>query len=202
MLFFCKLAVMNRQSVLSHLFEFFGKISPLTDSSQQVISELAHLVLVKKNQNLQPIGETCRTIYFVHKGLARIFYFKDGNEITEYFAFEDNMIVRAESLFTGKVSRKGIQAVEETIFIGMPSALIFELFDAHPDLERLFRKLIESAYVDTVNRIENIQFNSAEERYSQLITHRPAIILRIPLKHIASYLGITQVSLSRIRAIR
>lgn len=193
---------MNREIALSHLFDFFQKISPLTDSSKQSIRDLAHLVLVKKNQDLQKIVEVCRTIYFVHKGLARIFYFKDGSEVTEYFAFEDDMIVRAESLFTGKSSRKGIQAIEETTFIGISSTSLFKLFEIHPDLERLFRKLIESAYVETVKRVENIQFHIAEERYSELITHNPAIILRIPLKHIASYLGITQVSLSRIRANR
>lgn len=193
---------MNREIALSHLFDFFQKISPLTDSSKQSIRDLAHLVLVKKNQDLQKIGEVCRTIYFVHKGLARIFYFKDGSEVTEYFAFEDDMIVRAESLFTGKSSRKGIQAIEETTFIGISSTSLFKLFEIHPDLERLFRKLIESAYVETVKRVENIQFHTAEERYSELITYNPAIILRIPLKHIASYLGITQVSLSRIRANR
>jgi CRP-like cAMP-binding protein len=180
----------------------FQKISPLTESSRQAIEELASVVLIKKNQNLQPIGVVCRTIYFVQKGLARIYYYKDGTDITEYFAFENEMIIRAESLFTEKPSKKGIQALEDTSFIGIASAALFELFDRHPDLERLFRKLIESAYVETVNRIENIQFHTAEERYAQLIHANPAMIRRIPLKHIASYLGITQVSLSRIRAIR
>jgi CRP-like cAMP-binding protein len=193
---------MSSQIDLIFLLQMFQKISPLTESSRQAIEELASVVLIKKNQNLQPIGVVCRTIYFVQKGLARIYYYKDGTEITEYFAFENEMIIRAESLFTEKPSKKGIQALEDTSFIGIASAALFELFDRHPDLERLFRKLIESAYVETVNRIENIQFHTAEERYAQLIHANPAMIRRIPLKHIASYLGITQVSLSRIRAIR
>ena len=193
---------MSSQIDLIFLLQMFQKISPLTESSRQAIEELASVVLIKKNQNLQPIGVVCRTIYFVQKGLARIYYYKDGTDITEYFAFENEMIIRAESLFTEKPSKKGIQALEDTSFIGIASAALFELFDRHPDLERLFRKLIESAYVETVNRIENIQFHTAEERYAQLIHANPAMIRRIPLKHIASYLGITQVSLSRIRAIR
>ena len=193
---------MSSQIDLIFLLQMFQKISPLTESSRQAIEDLASVVLIKKNQNLQPIGVVCRTIYFVQKGLARIYYYKDGTEITEYFAFENEMIIRAESLFTEKPSKKGIQALEDTSFIGIASASLFELFDRHPDLERLFRKLIESAYVETVNRIENIQFHTAEERYAQLIHANPAMIRRIPLKHIASYLGITQVSLSRIRAIR
>jgi len=78
--------------------------------------------------------------------------------------------------------------------------VLFSLFDQYPDIERLFRKIIEQAYVHTVNRMEAIQFHSAEERYAQLLEEKPSLIQRISLKHIASYLGITQVSLSRIRA--
>jgi len=193
---------MRSQNDLMHLVQVFQKISPLTESSRQAIRDLARVIIIKKNQTLQPIGVVCRTIYFVQKGLARIFYYKDGTDITEYFAFENEMIIRAESLFTEEPSKKGIQALEDTSFIGISSVALFELFDHHPDLERLFRKLIESAYVETVNRLENIQFHSAEERYAQLIHANPDMIQRISLKHIASYLGITQVSLSRIRAIR
>lgn len=193
---------MESNTEIKNLISFFRGINPISRESENALTEIASQVKIKKNLDLQPIGVTCRTIYFVQSGLARIYYYKDGNEITEYFAFENDIIVRAESLYTGKPSKKAIQAVEETIFIGIPSAQLFELYDSFPDIERLFRKIIESAYVDTVNRIESIQFHTAEERYTQLISENPAMIQRIPLKHIASYLGITQVSLSRIRAIR
>lgn len=193
---------MSSKEKINKLLTFFRKINPISKEAEQAIIDLASLVSVKKNQDLQPMGVTCRTIYFVQSGLARIYYYKDGNEITEYFAFENDIIVRAESLFTGKPSKKAIQAVEDTVFIGIPSAQLFEVYDSFPDIERLFRKITESAYVDTVNRIESIQFHSAEERYNQLLSENPSMIQRIPLKHIASYLGITQVSLSRIRAIR
>ncbi|MDI1323361.1 MAG: Crp/Fnr family transcriptional regulator [Algoriphagus sp.] len=193
---------MSRKEEITNLLTCFRKIHPISRDSEEAIIDLSSLVSVKKNQDLQPIGVTCRTIYFVQSGLARIYYYKDGNEITEYFAFENDIIVRAESLFTGKPSKKAIQAVEDTVFIGIPSAQLFELYDSFPDIERLFRKIIESTYVDTVNRIESIQFHTAEERYTQLLSENPSMIQRIPLKHIASYLGITQVSLSRIRAIR
>lgn len=193
---------MSCQEEINKLLLFFRETHLISKEAEQAITDLSSLVSVKKNQDLQPIGVTCRTIYFVQSGLARIYYYKDGNEITEYFAFENDIIVRAESLFTGKPSKKAIRAVEDTVFIGIPSAQLFELYDSFPNIERLFRKIIESAYVDTVNRIESIQFHTAEERYKQLLSENPAMIQRIPLKHIASYLGITQVSLSRIRAIR
>jgi hypothetical protein len=67
-------------------------------------------------------------------------------------------------------------------------------------LERLFRKIIESSYVKTVNRIESLQFHEADERYLYLVKEYKDILKRVPLKYVASYLGITPVSLSRIRA--
>ena len=84
--------------------------------------------------------------------------------------------------------------------IAINATQLFKLYDTFPDIERLFRRIFEAAYVDTVNRVESIQFHSAEERYRTLLNETPNILQRVPLKHIASYLGITQVSLSRIRA--
>lgn len=187
-------------SNLDGFLNFLGEIQPLSTESREAILLLCSLVPIAKNQNLQEIGQKCRTIYFVKEGLARIYYLKDGIEVTEYFAFENDLIIRAESLFRDKPSSKAIQALESTVFIGIPSDALFSLFDKHHDIERLFRKIIEQAYVHIVNRMEAIQFHSAEERYAQLLTEKPNLIQRISLKHIASYLGITQVSLSRIRA--
>lgn len=191
---------MTNKAELESFLSFLQKINPLSSEAVDAVLLLCSLIPIRKNQNLQEIGQRCKTIYFVKEGLARIFYLKDSNEVTEYFAFENDLIIRAESLFTGKPSLKAIQALEDTVFIGIPADQLFALFDVFPETERLFRKIIEQAYVATVNRMEAIQFHPAEERYAQLLEEKPALITRIPLKHIASYLGITQVSLSRIRA--
>lgn len=185
---------------LEGFLDFLQKIHPLSIQAVSAVHALCSLSTIRKHQNLQEIGMRCKTIYFVKEGLARIFYLKDGHDVTEFFAFENDLIIRAESLFTGKPSLKAIQALEDTVFIGISAEQLFSLFDAHPEIERLFRKIIEHAYVGTVNRMESIQFHSAEERYVQLLGDKPILLQRIPLKYIASYLGITQVSLSRIRA--
>lgn len=184
------------------LFEYFNTFHKLSNGSKEAILNICSISTIPKNKDLQSIGHTCCTIYFVKKGIARIYYYKDGTDITESFAFENSLIARVESLFTGKPSKKGIQVLEDSEFIGISSPLLFDLYNQFPDIERLFRKIFESAYVETVNRIENIQFHSAEERYLALTRESPDFLKRIPLKYIASYLGITQVSLSRIRAHR
>lgn len=188
--------------VLNELITYFSKYNALSENAINAISDISKLVNIKKNQDLQSIGHTCRTIYFIKKGVARIYYYKDDIEITECFAFENAIIARVESLFTGKPSRKAIQMIEDSELIAISSVKLFDLYDTFPEIERLLRKIFESAYVDTVNRVESIQFHSAEERYNALLKENPNVLLRVPLKYIASYLGITQVSLSRIRGIR
>lgn len=187
---------------MTSLFQYFSKYNPISREAEQAIADISSIVTVKKNKDLQPIGHTCKTIYFIKKGVARIYYFKDGIDITERFFFENSIIARVESLFTGKPSRKAIQILEDAEIIAINSTQLFKLYDAYPEIERLFRKIFESAYVETVNRIEGIQFHSAEERYCALISETPNILIRVPLKYVASYLGITQVSLSRIRGHR
>jgi CRP-like cAMP-binding protein len=184
------------------LFQYFRKYHSLSKEAENAIAEISSVIKIKKNQDLQPIGHTCKTIYFINKGVARIYYYKEGADITESFAFENNIIARVESLFTGNPSRKAIQIIEDSEIVAINATQLFKLYDTFPEIERLFRKIIERAYVDTVNRIEGIQFHSAEERYNALLSEEPNILKKVPLKHIASYLGITQVSLSRIRAIK
>jgi CRP-like cAMP-binding protein len=184
------------------LFQYFSKFNPLSKEAEQAITEISSIVSIKKNKDLQPIGHTCKTIYFIKKGVARIYYFKDGIDITESFFFENSIIARVESLFTGKPSRKAIQILEDAEITAINANLLFKLYDSFPEIERLFRKIFQAAYVDTINRIEGMQFHTAEERYSALLNEAPNILMRVPLKYVASYLGITQVSLSRIRGHR
>lgn len=175
----------------------FSKINKIQLAKIEAISKNT---TVGKNDVLQNIGHTCKTLYFVESGLLRIFYLKDGNDITESFETENSFVARAESLFSNSPSQKGIQALEKTELISINTQKLFDLFEENPEIERLFRKIIELSYVKTIQRIESLQFHTAEERYLNLLNEFPEIIQRVQLKHIASYLGITQVSLSRIRA--
>lgn len=182
------------------LLKYFQRIENLNTESEKNVLNICKRIKAEKNTTLQPIGHCCKTIYFLEKGMARIFYFKEHVDITESFSFENQLVVRYESLFTGKPSKKGIELLEDSDIIAIDATQLFKLFDKCPDVERLFRKITEVALVEQINRIESLQFHTAEERYKSLLTESPDILKRVPLKHIASYLGITPVSLSRIRA--
>lgn len=181
------------------LFNFFDTIYPISATARMALEHIIKDRSYSKNEIAQEIGSRCKTVYFVKSGAARIYYYKDGTDITEHFAFENDIIVRAESLFTGKPTSKGIQAIDQTTLIAIDSESLFDLYDAHHDIERLFRLIFEREYVQTVRRIESLQFKTAKERYLELL-ETTDFIQRIPLKYVASYLGVTQVSLSRIRS--
>jgi CRP-like cAMP-binding protein len=181
------------------LIHYFNSISKISNDTSLELEKISRIMNFPKNSIIQNIGSSCRTIYFIQSGCARIFYDKDGIDITEHFAFKNELIVRAESLFTGQPTSKGIQAIDETFVWAIDSLKLFSLYDSHHDLERLFRILFEREYVITTRRIESLQFKSAKERYLELL-ESTNYVQTIPLKYIATYLGITQVSLSRIRS--
>lgn len=127
---------------LTQLFQHFKKYTALSEKAEEAIVAICSSITIKKNKDLQSIGHTCKTIYFINKGIARIYYFKDGIDVTENFFFENSIIARVESLFTGKPSRKAIQVLEDAEIVGINANQLFKLYDSFPEIERLFRKNI------------------------------------------------------------
>src|SRR6266496_3122954 len=117
---------------MTSLFQYFSKYNPLSKEAEQAISEISSVVTIKRNKDLQPIGHTCKTIYFIKKGVARIYYFKDGIDVTESLFFENSIIARVESLFTGKPSRKAIQILEDAEITAISAKQLFKLYDTFP----------------------------------------------------------------------
>lgn len=185
---------------MKQLKNYFDRFHVISSASFEKITAISSFLTLKKKAELQATGKTCKTIYFLKSGLARIYYLKDGIDITDSFIMENQLIVRVESLFQHQPIKKAIEVLEDAEIIAIDATKLFALYDEFHEIERLFRKVFEASHVDTINRIESIQFHSAEERYHNLLIESPEIIQRVPLKYVSSYLGITQVSLSRIRA--
>jgi CRP-like cAMP-binding protein len=181
------------------IISYFNQIHHVKDlPSQKALKDLIRFQKFEKNAIIQAPGNSCKTVYFVVDGVARTFYLKDGNDITEHFAFGGSIIVRAESLFTEQPTNKGLQALTKLTLVAINAQDLFILFEKHLEIERLFNKIFIQQYLETIRRVESLQFKSAKERYTELL-NETSLINQIPLKFIASYLGITQVSLSRVR---
>lgn len=182
-----------------NIIQYFDNIYKIKDEdAKAALLEIISHEQYSKNEIIQKAGNRCRTLYFVTDGIARIFYLKDGNDITEHFAFGGNIIIRAESLFTEQPTQKGIQALTDLTVVAINAQKLFSLFEQYIDIERLFNKIFIQEYINITKRVESLQFKSAAERYTELL-NETQLVNQIPLKYIASYLGITQVSLSRIR---
>ncbi len=184
---------------MEELFDYFEQFQKLSEIEKEAIRTICSIKKVDKSSLIEEIGSTSKTIYFIKSGLVRIYYYKDGIEVTEFFALSGNLVARVQSLLTQKPSAKAIHMLEAGTVIAINATKFFKLFDTFPTIERLYRMMLEVAYLEVVERLQSIQFHSAKERYAALMNNHE-LIQKVPLKFIASYLGITQVSLSRIRA--
>jgi len=141
-------------------------------------------------------------IYFIEKGVARIFYRKNEKEITEWIAMDQQFFLSIRSFFERVPSRLTIHTLEPSEIYGIHHDDFMRLADKYHDVERLLRKMVTTSLILSQIRMESIQFETAQQRYERLITTSPEILQRVPLSYIASFLGVTLETLSRIRSSR
>ena len=139
-------------------------------------------------------------IYFIEKGIARIYYYKNGKEITEWIAMDGEFFLSITSFFQRTPSYLIIQTIEPSEVFGIHHNDLMSLADKHHDVERMLRKMVTLSLIFSQQRMDSIQFESAHQRYERLLKSSPQIIQRVPLTYIASFLGITLETLSRIRS--
>ncbi len=144
-------------------------------------------------------GKISRTMYFIEKGCLRTWVNNNGREITTQFFFEGDKVASIESFKTNQPSLYSIESLEPCILQTITQKDFENLFQHSPEIreemqEHLFRRLIQSQ-----KRFFSFLKNTPQQRYQELIQEHPEIIRRVPQHYIASYLGITSVSLSRIR---
>ncbi|MEJ7558615.1 MAG: Crp/Fnr family transcriptional regulator [Pedobacter sp.] len=172
----------------------------LNAQEKDYIKSLLKYTLFAKNTPLLAAGEKCRNIYFVQKGCLRVFYADQlGIEHNIYFAPENWWAVDMSSFSKQTPAFSSISTIEETIVYFIDYSTLEELYTAVPKFERFFRILTQNGFDMYQGRITTSLSQSAEERYMQFRKQYPGLEQRITQKHIASYLGITPVFLSRIR---
>lgn len=156
---------------------------------------------IRKGHTLASPGEPCKYLTFVTSGCLRAYSVDErGEEHVVQFALEQWWIGDMYSFLTGKPADLLIEALEETDALLIASSVYEQLCTTVPAFDRYFRILLQNNYIATHRRLLASISMSAEERYVQLIADYPAIVQRVALRHIASYLGITPEALSRIRS--
>ncbi len=182
----------------------------ITEILQQfaTISEQARTVLAKvitkrelsKGTLLLEQGKTCKHLNFLEIGFARAFYYRDGKEITSWFAFENDIVASMYSFTTQKPSLENIEIVETSVVHSISYDQLQQLYQKYSEFNLIGRLLTEKYFIELEERIFSLQNQTAKERYQEILKYKPELLQRASLGHIASYLGISQETLSRIRA--
>lgn len=172
----------------------------LTDEEFAVCTEYFTVKKLRKKQFLLQEGEVCKQIAFVNSGCLRVYTVDNkGVEHVIQFAIEDWWISDLNSFLSGLPATYFIDALQNSEVLMLEKDARDNLLNVCPKMERFFRLLMEANYVATHQRIADALSTSAEDRYLKFIETYPALFEQIPQHNIASYLGITPQSLSRIR---
>jgi CRP-like cAMP-binding protein len=171
----------------------------LSDEQWEDIASYFTEKIIKKNEFLFREGQTSRHIYFICSGLIRSYYLKEGEEITRHFGMENELLSAYVSFLTQTPTLEYVQTVEDCVLLQISFEDLQYIYEKYPVWGNLVRQMLEKVYIETTKRIEGFICKTAEERYLDLITRRYDLALRVPLQYLATYLGMTPVSLSRIR---
>lgn len=153
-----------------------------------------------KHLIIHEAGKICNKIYMITSGIARVFYYKKDKDVTCHFAAEQESITAVDSYIQRKKSKYSIEALEDLEVMVIRYDAMENLFQRHPTYEYFGRLFLQHAYIDLVERLEDLQLHTAHERYENLIAKNPSLFQRVASKHISSFLGMTPETLSRIRA--
>ncbi len=175
-------------------------IPDLSDEAWQRFLSKTVVKTHRKNEIICHPGMVCNYVSYVVSGLVRSYYMIDGKEIITAFAPENCYCSDYESFLAQEPAKKYTQALEDTIVINVSYNDLQDLYQEHPECEKVGRLIAENLFVVLANRNSSFQFDTPEARYSKFLVDHERITQRVPQYMIASYLGITPEALSRIRS--
>lgn len=185
---------------MDNFLKYIRNVTHLSDESMEAFVISWKSLSLPKGHFLVRQGEVSRHFYYLHHGAVRIFYYKNDKEVTEYLTLDNSFFLSILSFFRQQPSRLIIQLLEPSELLAIHHDDLMRLCDRYHDVERLFRLMLTESLIISQYRVDSLQFETAEQRYKNLITNHPGILQRVPLMYIASFLGVTLETLSRIRA--
>lgn len=185
---------------LTQIKKFLAEFAYIPDEMWNYISSHIYRMSLSKNSYLIRKGDTVDKLYFVCSGLMRVYYSKeDGTEINRNFVFENRFFSNSLSLLTSIPSHYEVETLEDTKLLYFTKEVLESLYEKYPVGNKIGRLLAEQNFIEKELKETRLRNLSPEEHYLYLVSCNSKIIKRIPQYHIASYLGITPETLSRIR---
>jgi CRP-like cAMP-binding protein len=182
------------------LIAFLQLFSTIPEAEQDLISAAFQPMILKEGDYLQRGGQVCRQLFFICRGVLRIVVVNDkGVEVTHYFLKQNQFCTILNSFNTETVADESIQAACDAAVLAITKPDLLALYDKLPYVQTLFNQIIQQGLLDKI-RIRNTYLGQeAATRYKLFMMQQPDIALQVSLSDVASYLGITPQSLSRIR---
>ena len=185
---------------MKELLSLLGNIYPLSPPLHKYLAEKIKTRTITKKFMLLEAGTISRHIYFINEGLLRCYYIEYGQEICSKFMKEGDFLVSGSSFFLRQKSHEYIQAIENCQLCSLCYDELQFMYKHFPEINIISRTILTKSYLSSEQRLFFIRMKQATDRYNMLMTHYPELILRVPAKYIASYLGISEETLSRIRS--
>jgi CRP-like cAMP-binding protein len=179
--------------------KYVNRISPVNKKESNFLRENFPIRIHHKDDIILSEGEISNTIYFVLKGCVRLFYNADGNEKTAFFYTEGKFICAGESYTKGVPAIENYQALEDTVLMHFDKRPTDRLLQLYPHLEIIARLGTEDELITCQKIIASFVTLSPEKRYLELLETNPSLFQRANQQHIASYLGVSPETLSRIK---
>jgi len=186
--------------MLSPLFNYINDIQPINEDTARALDECFEIIEAPKRDFLLKDGQVCNYLYLLIEGLVRIYYIKDDEEVCSLFIEEKSLFHAPDSFYSRKSGYQFIETLEQSVIARIHYDKLQQLYKTHPELNFIGRVITENYFVKSFERLYLLRKQTAEERYTYFANHYPGLLLKVPLKYIASYLGLTLETLSRIRS--
>ena len=154
--------------------------------------------IIKKDEYLLREGEVCNDLIYVKSGCIRMYYMSDKIEVSGWFSLSDSLAMEVQSFISETPTICYLHAIEDSEVFILSKGQLKNLYSTYPKTQELMRKIWEAALVMVIPRFSSLQNDSAEKRYLDLLNN-PELFQQIPQKYLASFIGVTPTSLSRIR---
>jgi len=182
------------------LSNYIDSVTKISEESRISLLNCFKTETYPKKHLLVKQGQTVYKLYFIIKGVAREFSLIDGKEVTNWITCENEFVTSFGSFISGKPSFQSIDLIEDSILLSISRKDLYSQYERFPDLERFARLVVEKYYCWLEELYLFQKYNSAKEKYDALLEFNPEFINRFPLHYIASLLGVSLETVSRIRA--
>ena len=183
---------------MRELNDFIKSQINISDEELQIVLSNFHERTIDKGRFLIRKGQIVTSYYFIKSGGLRIYFDKDDKQITGWLAFQNDFFTELQSLKSGQPTLFTIQAIETSTLMIIDKSQMEVLYKQFPLWQQFGRQVWENAFLKVIHAILGYQTMTAEERYLAMMKQSD-LLQKVPLKQLASYLGITQTSLSRLR---